>query len=173
MVFPAATAAKTVDEVSRERVIDFAQQLGVMLQHVNKARENINQGRASKDILASQGAANEAMRVGSQLVESQKSFDKLVSTITTKTKRMSVESAEELLTDIGERLKLSDAFYAEWRRLLAQHDVEARTGVYESEDGATSRGITEERIAEAKKAFDAAIQAAWDLVPSPGVIQLS
>jgi hypothetical protein len=158
--------------MSRERIIDFAQQLSSMLQHINKARENLNQGRASKDLLAGQGAAEEAMRLASQLADGQRNFDKLVESVAMKSKRPTIEGTEELLTDIGERLKIADAAYAQWRQLVAQHDVNARTGEYDRENGAENRRIDEERMAQAKKEYDSAVEAADALVPSPGVIQL-
>lgn len=173
MVLPTETATEAVaasEDVTKDRIIDFCQQASAMLKMAGETQQQLNTGRAAKDMLQAQGDAQKALQVAANLATGQKEYDKLLEGLFAKCKRDSVDACEQLLVDITERLTLADEAFREWRKLAAQHDVNSRTDHYDQ--FAPERPHVEQEISAARAEYEAALAAASDLVPSPGVIQL-
>jgi hypothetical protein len=153
--------------VTREHIIDFLQQAGTMLQHINQNGDKLNQAKATKTLIEAQGEPQKALQVAASIAEGVKVLEQLKGALFVKTKRDSVEGAELLLKDISERLTLADQSQQTWRQLLAALDVASRTAMSGEE-----RAEREIVIGKVKVEYEAALAAAADLVPSPGLVLL-
>lgn len=155
--------------MTREQIIDFMQQLSFMLQQLQQSADKLNQAKAVKDILSAQGAHEQALQIAAKVVEGQANVDGICAAICEKAKRGTIESAETLLRDLEQLLRIAEESQAEWRMESARIDVESRLV---PPDPDFQREIRESVASAARHKYEAALAAASDIVPQPGIVLL-
>jgi hypothetical protein len=162
-------AANLFQEITmnREQIIDFIQQTQVMLQQLGEMQKGINQGKALKEMLTSQGEVERALEMAKELAKVEKSYEASSQALLRKCKRDTITGCETLLADIVERLKLADTSFDNWRTMLAAHELETQLSPNQE-----ARALRETALAEIKQRFDAALENTSQAVPAPGVVLL-
>ena len=153
--------------MNREQIIDYVQQVQTMLQQLGDLQKNINQGKAIKEILESQGEAERALKMAKDLATVQASYDTATQAVMRKCKKGTVQACETMLGDIVERLKLADKAFDTWRALAAAHDLDCQLS-----DDVEARRARETMIEAEKTRYEKAIELAGSIVSAPGVVLL-
>src|SRR5687768_4029099 len=108
--------------MTREQIIDFIQQLQMILSQLGEMQQNINQGKGLRELLEAQGDPERALKVARELSTVQQAYEKGSQAAFRKCKRETLEACETQLKDIVERLKLADSAFDTWRALVANNE---------------------------------------------------
>jgi hypothetical protein len=155
--------------MTKDRIYSFTRKLQGAVKRARQIEANIDDGEGYKAAIADIDPAK-ALELGSAIAQHRADLAQFVGGVDSISKRQGLEGAEELMTDLGATLQLAEETFDEWRSAKARYELASLNGDF-APDG-DERGKVSAHLSDLKKRYEAALELASNLVPSPGVIQL-